>query len=191
MSITVKDFVQEVSGKRFMNTQAGVDEKIQYFKDRLEIKTYLPFREKRKIAEMIVAQNMTEVDGIKKVDSVNQYIGFVVAMLTAHTAIEFGEDPVSDYDALAESGLLSQIIMCFKESYDESDIVLKMVLAMELEDNSVNALVGRFLNGLSDKLGGIGDALKNKVEGFDMSKLFGDIKQEDLTQLVGFMNKLK
>lgn len=191
MSITVKDFVQEVSGKRFMNTQAGVDEKIQYLKDRLEIKTYLPFREKRKIAEMIVAQNMTEVDGIKKVDSVNQYIGFVVAMLTAHTAIEFGADPVSDYDALAESGLLPQIIMCFKESYDESDIILKMVLAMELEDNSVNALVGRFLNGLSEKLGGIGDALKNKVEGFDMSKLFGDIKQEDLAQLVGFMNKLK
>lgn len=191
MSITVKDFVQEVSGKRFINTQAGVDEKIQYFKDRLEIKTYLPLREKRKIAEMIVAQNMTEVDGIKKVDSVNQYIGFVVAMLTAHTALQFSEDPVSDYDALAESGLLQQVIVCFKESYDESDIILKMVLAMELEDNSVNALVGRFLNGLSDKLGGIGDALKNKVEGFDMSKLLGDIKQEDLAQIMGFLNKLK
>jgi 5-formaminoimidazole-4-carboxamide-1-beta-D-ribofuranosyl 5'-monophosphate synthetase len=159
-------------------------------KEKLEIKTYLPFRTKREIAEMVVAQNTEWVDGVKKHDSINAYIGFVVAMIGAHTVLEFSSDPVSDYDLLAESGLLPQIIAEFKESYDETDIILKMALAMELEDNNINASVARFLDGILKKLDGVGDVLKGALGNLDLKEILGaNFNSEDLANLKGFLDR--
>lgn len=187
----VHDFIENYKAKKFMNTKQGVDERAEWIRKELEVKTYIPFKKKRQIAEMVVAQNINEADGIKKIDTINQYIGFIVAMLTAHTNLEFSQDPVADYDLLAESGLLSQIIAEFQESYTECDVILKMALAMELEDNNINVLVGRFLDNILKKLDGVGEALKSKLDNFDIEDLLGDIKQEDLAQLKGFLDRFK
>ena len=73
---------------------------------------------------------------------------------------------------------------------DEIDIILKMALAMEIEDNNTNALVGKFLNGILTKLDGVGEVLKDKLNGFDIKDILGaDFKQEDLAKLSGFLNK--
>ena len=84
------------------------------------------------------------------------------------------------------------IITEFKESYDECDIVLKMALAMELEDNNVNVLVGKFLNGVLKKLDVVAEGFKGAMEGVDMNSLLGaDFKEEDLTKLAGLIDRLK
>lgn len=192
MKKSIKTFMDAYQSKRFVNTPQGVDEKSAWLRQELEIKSYIPFNTKRKIAEMIVAQNITEVDGIKKYDSINGYIGFIVASIAAHTNLEWGADPVADYDLLAESGLLMQIITEFKGSHDEIDIILKMALEMELEDNNVNVLVGHFLNNILEKLDGISVVLKDKLEKLDIKDILGaDINKEDLAKLSGFLNKIK
>jgi hypothetical protein len=162
-------------------------------KETLGIKTYLPFNAKRTIVEMVVSQNTKLVDGVKKNDAISQYISFVVAMLTAHTNLLFDDsNPIADYDLLAESGLLPQIIAEFKASYDESDILLKMALASELEDNNIEVLVGHFLDKILKKVENFGDALKEKFEGFNPQDIFGaDFNEEDLAKLSGFLDKLK
>ena len=142
----INEFVQEFKDKKIKNTTVAPNAVGEYLRSVLEIKTYLPFKIKRKIAEMVVAENTREIDGVKKNDSINQYVGFVIAMLTAHTNLECSANPIDDYDLLAESGLLPQIIAEFKPSYDECDILLKMELASELEDNNIEVLVGRFLD---------------------------------------------
>ena len=187
----IREFCDAYKAKRFMNTKQGVDERVEWIRNELEVKTYIPFREKRKIAEMIVAQNIKEVDGIKKYDSIDGYVALIVASIMAHTSLQFSADPVADYDLLAESGLLPQIIAEFQGSHDEIDIILKMALAMELEDNNVNVLVGRFLNGILEKLDGFSEALKGKFENFDLKDVLGDFKEEDLAQLKGFLDKMK
>lgn len=188
--MTIKEFVEAYKAKRFINTKQGVDEKSEWLKNELNIKTYIPFREKRKIAEMIVMQNIKEVDGIKKYDSIDGYVSLIVASIASHTSLQFSDDPVADYDLLAESGLLSQIIAEFQGSHDEIDIILKMALAMELEDNNTNVLVGKFLNGISEKLDGVGEVLKDKLEDFDIKDILGmDFKKEDLAKLSSFLNK--
>ena len=145
--------------------------------------------EKRKIIEVVVEQNTKEVDGIKKNDSINQYLSFVISMLSAHTNIEFSEDPVADYDMLSESGLLPQIIAEFKESYDECDILLKMELASKLEDNNINVLVGKFLNDILNKLDDFGDMLKDKFGDIDVNDfLSNNFKEEDLAKLTSFLD---
>ena len=185
----VLDFVNEFKNKRIMNTKINEHAVSDYIKEALEIKSYLPFMEKRKIIEVVVEQNTKEVDGIKKNDSINQYLSFVISMLSAHTNIEFSEDPVADYDMLSESGLLPQIIAEFKESYDECDILLKMELASKLEDNNINVLVGKFLNDILNKLDDFGDMLKDKFGDIDVNDfLSNNFKEEDLAKLNSFLD---
>ena len=188
---TVKNFVDAYKAKKFMIIKNnGVDEKSEWLRKELEIKEYIPFREKRKIAEMIVEQNIEEVDGIKKYDDINGYVSLIVASIVAHTNLEFDNDVIADYDLLAESGLLPQIIAEFQGSHEEIGILLKMAIAAELEDNNINVLVGHFLDNILKKIDGVSESLKEKIESIDPEKLLGDIKPEDLAKLNSLLNIL-
>lgn len=189
--MTIQNFIEKFQNDKVMNTKIAPDAVSNYLKKELEIKTYIPFRAKREIAEIVVTQNTALVDGIKKHDSVNAYISFIIASLTAHTNLIFGDDPVEEYDLLAENGLLPQIIAEFEASHSECDIILKMVLAMELEDNNINVLVGKFLNEILQKFDGVGGVLKDKLGNFDLKDILGDFKQEDIAKLKAFLNKFK
>ena len=184
--INVQNFIMDFKAKKVQNTKINEHAVSEHIKKTLEVKTYIPFMEKKSIAEMVVAQNTKEVNGVKKHDSISAYVSFVVAMLTSHTCLEFSENPVTDYDLLAESGLLPLIITEFKADYDDCEILLKMALASELEDNNIGMLVGKFLNGISFML----DFAKDKLASVNMSDVLGaNFKEEDLAKLSSFLNK--
>ena len=186
----VKDLVSDFQTKKISDTKIAPNAVSDYLKKNLEIKTYLPFRAKRTIVETVVSQNIEWVDGIKKIDSINEYAGFIVAALTAHTNLEFSEDPVADYDLLAESGLLPKIIAEFQESYGECEVLLKMARTSELEDNNLEAIVGRFLNGILERLDGVGESLQGMLGNLNIQDILGgSFKEEDLTKLKGFLDK--
>ena len=186
--MTIREFVEAYKAKKFMNTQKGVEERTEWIRQELEIQTYIPFKTKREIAEMIVAAYTKEIDGVKKHDSISAYVGLVTASIAVHTNLQFGEDPIEDYDVLAENGLLTQIVALFQESHSEIDILLKMALAAELEDNNIHVSVGHVLNKVSKVL----DVISNKIENLDLQNLLGmDINKEDLAKLSGFLNKNK
>lgn len=189
--MTIKEFCEAYKAKNFMNTKQGADDKMAWINKELCVREYVPFAVKRKIAEDVVAKNMTVVDGIKKYDSISGYVDLMAASIMVHTNLAF-EDRIADYDMLAESGLLPQIITQFQGSHDEIDLLRKMVLDMELADNCTSALVGRFLNKISGVLDGVLDAFKDKFDGFDIKNIFGaDIKEEDFAHLMGFLDKIK
>ena len=186
----ISELIKDFTDKKICNSKINENAVSDYLKQKLEIKTYIPFREKRMTAEMIIAQNIKEVNGIKKYDDIDGYISLIVASIAAHTNIEWSADPVADYDLLAESGLLSQIIVEFQSSHDEISTLLKMALAMELEDNNINASVARFLDSILKRLDGIGDVLKDALGNLDLKEILGGIfEQEDLTNLKGFLDK--
>jgi hypothetical protein len=185
----VKDFVEKFKEDKVQNTKINENAISNYLKDNLEIKTYIPFRTKRTLVEQVIAKNVEWVDGIKKVDTINQYIGFVVTMIGAHTSLQFSEDPVIDYDLLAESGLLTLIVEEFRTSYDECDVLLKMALASELEDNNINATVARFLDRILQKLDGAGEVLKSVIDDIDIGSILGaNFNSEDLAKLSSFLD---
>lgn len=184
----ISDVISNFKDKKVQNTKINDHAVSDYLKNTLEIKTYLPFIKKRAIAEMVVSQNIEEVDGFKKHDAINSYITFVVAMLTAYTNLEF-DDPVEDYDLLAESGLLPLIIKEFEAEYNECDILLKMALASELEDNNLEAVVNRFLNEILNRLDGVGEMLKGTFGDLNIQDILGNsFKEEDLAKLKGFLD---
>lgn len=188
--MTIEQLVKDFHEKKVQNTKLNEHAINDYLKKELEIKTYIPFREKRVLVEAVVAQNIEWVDGIKKIDSINEYVGFIVAVLSAHTNITWSEDPVADYDMLAESGLLPQIIAEFQESYAECEVLLKMARTYELEDNNINAIAARFINSILEKIDGVGEVLKDKFGNVDIKDVLGgNFKQEDLAKLKGFLDK--
>jgi hypothetical protein len=190
MAITVKNFVEDFKAKKIMNTTINPNAVADYIEKTLEVKKYLPFNLKRQVVEMVVKENITIERGVKKSDAISQYVSFVVAMLQAHTNLEFSDDPTADYDVLAESGLLASVIETFKQSYDECDILLKMALANELEDNNLEALIGRFLDELLDMADDITYSIENKIDGIDVQKIIGEfLKPEDLEKLSVFLKK--
>ena len=184
------DFVQGFKDKKIMNTKVDTDAVGKYIKEILEVREYVPFKEKRAIIELIVLNNTKVVDGVKNIDSISQYISFITAMLTAHTNLEFGEDPVVDYDILSENGLLAPIIETFKTDYSECDVLLKMALADELEDNNVNIVFGKFLNGILYRLDAVVEYIKSTMDGVDINSILGEsFNQEDLAKLSSFLDK--
>ena len=190
--INAKDFVNEFKTNRVVNTKADPNAVSNFIKDRLDIVEYIPFKEKRDIVEMVVAQNIKEDNGIKRYDSIGSYMSFVVAMLVAHTALDMSTNPVDDYDELSRNGLLEPIVSTFKGDYDECDILLKMTIAEKLEDNNFNILVGKFLNGVLEEFNAFSDVVKEKLGNLNLKDIIdADIKEEDVTKLLSVLDKLK
>lgn len=190
MKIKVEDFVAEFIEKKVMNTKATPDAVEKFIRSKLEIVDYLPFAEKLKTVKMVVAQCVDEEDGVKKVDSITQYLAFIISMLEVHTNLEFG-NPMDDYDGLNRCRLLEPIVSMFQQDYSECEVLLKMAIADELADNNLNVIVGKFLNGILTKIDGFGEVVKGFTENIDLSKLLGtNIKEEDVTKIIGLINKL-
>ena len=190
--ISVQSFIEEFISRKIKNDRITPNAVEDYIREKLDIIEYLPFNTKREIVEMVVDNNITEEDGVKKVDDISQYLGFICAMLLSHTNLVMSANPADDYDLLSQCGLLGPIIEMFKTDYEECDVLRKMKVTNALQDNNFNVLVGKFLNGILGKLDGVGDVLQGFAEKIDVSKLLGeDIKKEDIAKLIGFVDKLK
>ena len=189
--ISVQSFVNEFVEKKIMNNKMKPNAVEEFILSKLDITTYLSFNTRREIVEMLVDQIVTENDGIKRVDSVTQFLTFIVAMLASHTTLEFSDKPEEDYDLLSKHGLLEPILATFQKDYAECDALLKAAIADELADNNLNVIIGKFLNGVLGKLDGVGDMLKGFTENLDLSKLLGEnIKEEDVAKFIGLINRL-
>lgn len=191
MKITVKDFVQEFIDKKIQNNKITPNGIGNFITEKLEIAPYIPFNDKRKIAKMIVETNMTEEYGVKKIDSVGQFVSFVITMIAAHTNLQFNtENPTGDYDLLSECGVLEHILAQFQKDYAECEVILKMVNADALADNHLNFVIAEFLDGILDKLDGVGDTIKGVIEKIDLDKMmnFG-LNENEIAKVKSLLNK--
>lgn len=192
MKVVVKDFVNEFIEKKISNNKINPNAVDEFIRSKLDIVEYLPFSKKREIVEILVDKIVTEEDGIKKVDSVSQFLAFIVTMVASHTTLEFSDTPEEDYDALSSSGVLEHILAMFHKDYEECNALLKAAISDELADNNLNVIIGKFLNGILVRLDGVVDIAKGFSENLDLSKILGaNINKEDMAKLVGFLNKLK
>ena len=155
----------------------------------IEIKKYLPIKQKKELIESIVNECVLYEDGVYKFDDIDKYICFTMRVIEAYTNLELSNDLEEDYDMLCEASLLDLIINTFKKEYDEVNILLQMKCEYILTSNSLESQVGRFLDSVLEKIDVLVNALSNKVDNFDMSNL--PISSEDITKLLDFINKQK
>ena len=187
--IEIKVFVEEFANKKIMNTKLNDHAVEDFIREKLEITEYLPFEKKRELVQMIIEHVIREEDGVKKVDSVAQFLSFITSMLISHTNLKI-VSAEQDYDALNSCGLLEPIIAMFQKDFSECEALLKMSIADELADNNLSVVVSKFLHGILDKIDSFGEIVKGFAGNLDLSKLLGEnIKEEDVAEILGFVNK--
>lgn len=169
------------------NTMLKADQVKSVLAKELEVKKYLSIKDKKALVEEIVNECVLYSDGIFKFNDIDKYICFTMKTIAAYTNIELSVDIEEDYDALCEAGLLNSVIDTFAGEYENVGMLLQMKCDYILSGNSMESQMGRFLDGILDKIEALANVMSEKVENFDMSKL--PVSQEDLTKLLGFINK--
>lgn len=158
-------------------------------KKKLEVKEYISIKAKKSLVDDIVNECILYEDGIFKFNDIDKYICFTMRTIAAYTNLELSEDLEEEYDLLCESKLLESIISTFKKEYDDVNILLQMKCDYVLNNNTLEAQVGRFFDGILEKVDVLVDALTNKVDDFDLSNL--PINSEDLEKLMQLLNTQK
>lgn len=160
------NYMKENAGKMMKEEQVA-----SLVNKTIEPKAYLGFNEKRELVDRIIAQSIYYRDGIFKFNGVERYMYFTMYTIEAYTNLELCEDVVADFDALSESKLLPIIICLIQKEFDDVNVFLQMQCEYVLEDNSLEAQVGRFLTNINDKFDGISDNLLNYVNSVDIGDL--------------------
>lgn len=157
----------------------------------LETKKYLPIAEKRRIAEAVIEACTTDNSGFIKVDSLDKYIMFTIAVISNYTNLEFGLDGdfLFDYDRLCEAGLLDAIIATFDKEYVRTNEILNMLLTDKLQHNSAEASFAAVVNGLNNSMDKIIGSLNNKIE--EMNLDLNNFNQDTLNGLLRLVDTAK
>lgn len=147
----------------------------------LQVKKYLPIEEKKLIAQGIIYECTEQVDGVIKVDSVQQYLSYVKYMILRHTNLEYTPE---DYDKLCSTEyqgktLLNAIMECFAPDAKECTRILNLMASDRMQQNSMEFIIGKFLNNITE-------ALKDKLNQFDISSFIPQDVDKD--NLVKFLN---
>lgn len=110
--MTIKDFMAgyEKNGSESL--------KDKYIKEKVKVKTYLPFLEKVAVAQMLAKHTTLDKEtGNIKVDSCTNYLLFYRVIIENYTNLEVIDDKFyEDYDLLNRSGALVKIMQMIPES---------------------------------------------------------------------------
>ena len=167
--MTAKELITLMSDSK--NKMLKIDQLQAVLKKKLDVKVYMSIKSKKDLVNAIVNECVLYEDGVFKFNDIDKYICFTMRTIEAYTNIELSEDLENDYDLLCESKLLDSIINTFKKEYDDVSILLQMKCDYVLSRNTTEVQLGRFLDGISEKLDVFIAALSNKINDFDINNL--------------------
>lgn len=188
--MTINEFIREFTAQNIKNTQVNPNAVGNFIREKLEVKTYLPFIEKRDLCAKVLEASCKNNGGIVEVDSVSRYLMFTIAMLTNYTNLTFenteGSDPIDQYDMLCQSGLLNPILDCIGAEYSVCNEMLNMMMAdINANQNNMAAVLNTAAQKLLDIVGEFADVLKDKVEDWEL-----DLSQLDINKYLPLLEKL-
>lgn len=180
----INEFVEYM--KKNINKTMKDEQVVAAIKKAVNIKEYMSIKDKKALVDKIVAQCVHMDNGVYKVDGIQRYIYFTMYTLAAYIDIELSDDIEADYDALSESKVLPILVCMIQQEYDDVNILMQMKCDYMLEDNSVEAQIGKFLFNLSEKIDGLAGFLEDMMAGEDIGALL-----QDKGKIIDFMSKMK
>ena len=188
----IATFIENFNKTKPENTKVNPNAIGNYIKKELEVKDYVSFVEKQSIAQIVLESCSYLRDGVVMVDSIQKYIIFTITVLSFYTNLEFdAESDLEDYDLLCsyvvgDGTLLDAVIKTFEKEYSRCNDILNMMTSDLLMENNIEKQIGKFLNNLSDRIGGLGDVLSNV-----MSLMPENLQQLDIDKLTNIISKIK
>lgn len=173
----LKEFISKVTNKGYMPLNA--DEQISKLKKELEVKSYLPIKDKKALVEDIVSETILYENGLFKFNEIDQFITLNMFAIRAYTNLELSSDIETDYDLLCESGLMNKVLATFESEYKEVLSLLQMQCDYVLLDNSVTAQFNVLFEAAANAINKFSDSAGD---------MFKNIKPEDV---MATLNKFK
>lgn len=187
----IYEFIEGFKQDKVINTQIKPNAVSEYLKEKLEVKDYIPFAEKREMCEKVLnACNTRKDNGLVEVDSVSRYILFTLAIISKYTNLEFssGEDDfdsLDEYDMLCQAGLLNPILDVIGGEYTTCNNMLNMMMDdIVANNNTIENVVGSLLEKISDSVDDFITVLADKVESMEL-----DLDQVDIDKYAGLIDK--
>lgn len=162
------------------------DQVLSMVKTKVEAKDYISIGEKKDLINSIINACILYDNGIYKFDCIDKYVYFTMYTIAACTNLELSANIEEDFDMLSKEKLLPIVIGSIQKEYDDINILFQMQCDSFLENNSVEASVGRFLESAMDFLSGLESKLK-----FGLDKIAGLKFDEnlDFSNLLNIINK--
>lgn len=179
----IAEFVEFM--KKNTNKATREDQVISLVTKALEVKPYIGIKEKKELIDRIINKSIYYENGIFKFDGIEKYLYFTMYTIEAYTNVELSDDIEEDFDLLSSSKLLPVIVGIIQQEYDDVNVFLQMQCEYILEDNAIEAQIGKFLNEIIDKIGALGDKLQESVSNIDFSSLL-----KDKDKLINIFEKL-
>lgn len=163
---------------------------VQIIKKILEVEEYMPFSEKKELAQNIIKRSIVRENGFVRINEIDKYLIFTTEVIAAFTNLEFSADleiRSQEYDMLVQSGRLSEIIEMLGAEYKTILELVKMESDFVSQENSVEYQAAKFFDGLNQTVYGLSNTLSSQVEKFNISNL--GISSEQISQLSALLNK--
>ena len=188
--MNILEFVEKFNNDKVVNTPIKPNAISDYIKEKLEVKEYIPFVDKRELCEKVLdACNTKMGNGLVEVDSVSRYLVFTISVISKYTNLEFSSgkdsefDSLDEYDMLCQSGLLNTILDVIGGEYTTCNNILNMMMAdIEANNNTVENVMATFLGKLGNSVDGLIDVLAEKVEDMEL-----DLSQIDINKYKGLI----
>lgn len=143
------------------------------------VRQYVPIEEKIAEAKKIVAiacySNIIDLDNVEKkifrIDTVQKDYLAVLTLIKLYTDIDLSENPLKDYNTLAEKKYIKKLIGAMPEDARDFNAILNMVFNDEIENSTS---VGNIINRLTSSSDSVLTAIVNSL----IAKEVDDEKKE-------------
>ena len=168
--------VQELVDFMRKNTNRTMkeDQVASLLKRTIEPKSYMSIKDKKQLVDKIVNKSIYYDNGIFKFDGIERYVCFTMYTIEAYTNLELSGDIEDDFDTLSESKLLPVIICLIQQEFDDINVFLQMQCDYILEDNSVQAQLGRLFKDVLEKIDVVTGGISKYMSDIDLNKLMED-----------------
>ena len=155
----------------------------------LDVRSYIPFEEKKQIIYAIIDTLLLEDNGIVSFDELDRFVTFIMVAFDSYLKnVDFENKYIECYDALSESGIITEIMSVIGEDLRELNNFFEMECASRLEQNSIENILNRKLNEINliintllgegiTKIGEIGNEIVGKISKEDILKLLNSIEK--------------
>ena len=190
--MNILEFIEGYKNDKVINTQINPNAVAEYLKEKLEVKNYVPFAEKRELCEKVInACNTRKDNGLIEVDSVTRYIVFTISVISKYTNLEFSSgadtefDSLDEYDMLCQSNLLNPILDVIGGEYITCNNILNMMMDdIVSNNNTIENVIGTVLSNFGGSVDNLITVFADKVEAMEL-----DLNQIDIDKYVGLIDK--
>ena len=163
----INEFIEYMA--KNINRTLKEEQILTLVKNQLEVKKYIPLREKKDLVDKIIEKCLYYENGTFRIDAIDSYIYFTMFTIDTYTNLEI-DDIEGCFDILSESGLMPVVITALGQEYNDVQTFLNMKRNEILENNSIEMQLGKFFEGTLEKVEDFGEELIETLNSLNINK---------------------